>query len=126
SKTVGDTLRSRNQNAANPPPNLSFARVTIPSKVKFSIAYPSGLTHEKPAPLLFNPPPPPNSPDNAINPAYTPAVAPPPGAGPAFDPFADTNPLHKGETTRDDSLVTVLAVVMIDPPKPVAKEGASK
>ncbi len=56
SETVVNYLRGRNQGAANPPQNISIERVTIPSKVKVSAAYPGGLSHPKRGAMTFTPP----------------------------------------------------------------------
>jgi hypothetical protein len=122
SRTVADALRSRNFKSLNPPPGFSIERVTIPSKVKFSTAYPAGNSQPKPPPPVFVPPPAAGEAPGFVQPAAP--VNGPGVAAPARDPFAD--PVRKGESMKDDSLVTVLAVIMVDPPKPPEKDAAKK
>jgi len=118
SNTVVAYLRSRNQDADDPPEHFSIERVTIPSKIKLSTAYPNGVVRQKKTPLTFIPPL-----TDAAGAAFAPQA---PVDMPApEDPFTD--PMIKGENQRDDSLVTVLALIAVDPPPPgEGKAGAGK
>ena len=127
---VADTLAagSRNEKSANPPPNFSFVRVTIPSKIKFSLAYPAGLKRNKEAASDIYPA---GSGGRALPALEVSSIWPAPAAARFWaarrPPHAFIDPMHKGESLRDDHhLVTVLAVVMLDPPKPPAKAETHK
>ena len=112
--TIVKYLRERTQAAHNPPSHFSVERVTIPSKVRVSTAYPGGLSHPKPPPLVFNPP---ATAGETQQPGYNPSESALGGQGGATaeeDKFADD--ATPGESMKDDSLVTVLAAVTIDPP----------
>jgi type IV pilus assembly protein PilM len=137
--TVAQALRQRNQTAADPPKGFIIKRVTIPSEKKFSVLYPSGTLIEKPQQTQqLNPPGEANNGAGAIyqptpttngrppypglnNPGYVPPLrgqSPLAGTGinGLLPPEKYPDPMHKGESVRDDTLVTVLVAVEIDPP----------
>jgi hypothetical protein len=117
-KSVAAKLREQRLKPGETAGILSIERVTIPRTEKVNRAYPAGTVHQKKPPLIFEPPDPKNP--NAAPPAQPP---PDPNA-PVPAPFAD--PMFPGESMGDDSLVTVLAVVVIDPvAKPKARTNTN-
>ncbi|MDB5303655.1 MAG: pilM [Phycisphaerales bacterium] len=133
--TVVKYLRERNQDSKNPPENYSVMRVTIPSAVKLAMSSKAPTVKTKKPPIDFQPP---AAPGNALGQAFPgfqrgqqnglppngrPVVGPngqivPDPNDPASppDPLADPNPDFKGESMKNDYVVTVLIAVMLDPP----------
>jgi hypothetical protein len=101
----------------NPQADFSIERVTIPGQTKISVMTPGGTAPPAPQPILFT-----------IPPDVTGGTIPPPPPAPlapatptALDLFPD--PMRPGEAVGDDSLVTVLVAVNVDPPKPPPTAG---
>lgn len=132
---VLDVLRQRNQDSTSPPDHIAVVRVIASTVQKVSAAFPNGTVTAKKEPIDFQPPIDPSDlsgggfSDQGFNNFAQPAPAPVPG-GPATNPtdtatpdiYAD--PMFPGESLKDDSVVTILAAVMVDPP-PKAKKTTS-
>lgn len=93
------------------PGSISIERVTITKQEMVSKVYglPNGTAHTKNPPLVFTLP----GENNNNGASNLPPLKPDPETA-----YAD--PMIKGENVMSDWLVTVLAVVVIDPPKKVA------
>jgi hypothetical protein len=101
----------------DPVPSFSIERVTIPSKIKVAAAYPTGILRPSKPPLDFQ------RPVQAGNPQAGAGQAAPAPPAVAEDPFSD--PMHKGESMANDSLVTLLVAVVIDPERKDKTPAAS-
>ncbi|MDB5290972.1 MAG: pilM [Phycisphaerales bacterium] len=123
--TVIKYLRERNQDSKNPPEHYSVMRVTLPSAVKLAMSDKAPQPHVKKPPIDFVPPPPPGNNGQGGQFQGFQQRQFPQGTGPNGQPnpnepvqppdqFAD--PLIKGETMKEDYVVTVLIAVILDPP----------
>ena len=121
--TVVANLRNMKLTGSNPQADFSIENVTVPLQGKYTQDYPTGTVRTPKAPFVFTQPP--AVAGGAAGPAAGQAqpipapVAPANGGAAGADQYPD--PLHPGESMADDSLVTVLIAVVVDPPHPARR-----